>query len=285
MDSVGLSPLAQELATGADHYMDVKSLTLAGMVIIIFDWLLTFEMEVSHIWQAPWNRMKVLYILSRYMPFIDVTAATLFMSGGVLPVETCEKIYQCAGVMFCIGDAIADLIFTLRTWVVWGKSKSLGTGLAAFYVVIWVVAIPTPFVLYLRTIVYAPSPAPHILGCLSQSVGLLFSVSFAGSMLFNLVMLLLMIIRAISWYRLGAKSDLTRMIYRDGIIYYVYTFIFSTLNFLVILKFPKDYTDLLFTMDRVLHSVLSCRVVLHIRQQRQLEVMEVEPPNGLWLPK
>lgn len=36
-----------------------------------FDWLLTLEMEISLVWTSRWNVTKVLYFLTRYLPFID----------------------------------------------------------------------------------------------------------------------------------------------------------------------------------------------------------------------
>ncbi|KAF9444975.1 hypothetical protein P691DRAFT_676580, partial [Macrolepiota fuliginosa MF-IS2] len=43
----------------------------------VFDWLLTFEMEISFIWRALWTLMKGLYLLERYSPFVDVVFGTL----------------------------------------------------------------------------------------------------------------------------------------------------------------------------------------------------------------
>ncbi|KAF9439847.1 hypothetical protein P691DRAFT_689476 [Macrolepiota fuliginosa MF-IS2] len=44
-------------------------------ILQILDWLLTLRMEVSLIWKAPWTLMKGLYLVNRYMPFVDVTIA------------------------------------------------------------------------------------------------------------------------------------------------------------------------------------------------------------------
>jgi len=34
------------------------------------DWLATLPREVEHIWRASWNWSKVLYLLTRYIPFV-----------------------------------------------------------------------------------------------------------------------------------------------------------------------------------------------------------------------
>lgn len=35
-----------------------------------------FDQEVSLIWGSQWTLVKVLYLLSRYMPFVDVTVVS-----------------------------------------------------------------------------------------------------------------------------------------------------------------------------------------------------------------
>ena len=37
-----------------------------------YDYCLTFTREVSLVWDARWNYMKVLFLFTRYQPFVDV---------------------------------------------------------------------------------------------------------------------------------------------------------------------------------------------------------------------
>ncbi|KAF9444973.1 hypothetical protein P691DRAFT_762926 [Macrolepiota fuliginosa MF-IS2] len=262
METSIIAGVIQELITGVQVVGYIRGATVAGFTVMILDWLLTFEMEVPFIWQAPWTTMKVLYLLERYVPFIDVTLAVFFLFADGLPVEICGILYRCVAWMFFCRIAIANLVFTLRTWIVWEKHPRVGLGLLIFYISTWVV-VAVPFGLYLQTVTFIDVTVPHLLGCAKQSPSTIFSISFAASMVYNTV------IRAVSVFRSGANSSLMRVIYRDGILYYIYMFIISFLNFLVIFKLSNEYVDLLLTMERVLQSVLACRVVLHIRQEGQ----------------
>lgn len=38
----------------------------------LYDWLLVLPQEVKYIWGTPWNWTKVLYLLTRYIPFASV---------------------------------------------------------------------------------------------------------------------------------------------------------------------------------------------------------------------
>ncbi|KAF5327784.1 hypothetical protein D9619_004753 [Psilocybe cf. subviscida] len=44
---------------------------LAACVLFLWDYFLTFDLEVQHIWKAKWNVIKVVYLLQRYLPFFD----------------------------------------------------------------------------------------------------------------------------------------------------------------------------------------------------------------------
>ncbi|KAF9441300.1 hypothetical protein P691DRAFT_766460 [Macrolepiota fuliginosa MF-IS2] len=229
----------------------------------VLEWLLTFEMEVSFIWPAPWTTMKVLYLLGRYMPFIDVTLAVFFMFSDGLSVETCGVLYQCVAWMFFCGVAIASLIFTLRTWAVFGGWPRVGLGLLIFYISTWIVAA-VPFGLYLQTVTcgYPKVAYPMFADNLFVVIDV-HGIYWSNAALDSYP-------RSVSLS--GTNSNLVRVVYHDGILYYIYMFIISLLNFLVVFKFSNEHVDLLLTMERVLQSVLACRVVLHIRQEAQKTV-------------
>ena len=39
----------------------------------VYDYILTFNMEKTLMWNAPWSVAKVLFFLTRYMVFSDIT--------------------------------------------------------------------------------------------------------------------------------------------------------------------------------------------------------------------
>ena len=38
----------------------------------LYDWLLILPQEVKYVWRASWNWSKVLYLLTRYIPFATI---------------------------------------------------------------------------------------------------------------------------------------------------------------------------------------------------------------------
>jgi len=41
-------------------------------MMYLWDYLLTFGMEVDLVWKSKWNFMKGLYLFQRYLPFTDI---------------------------------------------------------------------------------------------------------------------------------------------------------------------------------------------------------------------
>ncbi|KAF9014840.1 hypothetical protein BDZ89DRAFT_962522, partial [Hymenopellis radicata] len=38
----------------------------------VYDYLLTLDQEVELVWRAKWNVTKILYLATRYLPFVDI---------------------------------------------------------------------------------------------------------------------------------------------------------------------------------------------------------------------
>ena len=45
--------------------------------MFIWDYILTFDMEVDFVWKSKWNFMKGLYLFQRYLPFTQLVLFVL----------------------------------------------------------------------------------------------------------------------------------------------------------------------------------------------------------------
>ncbi|KAF9441779.1 hypothetical protein P691DRAFT_765896 [Macrolepiota fuliginosa MF-IS2] len=239
--------MLQEVMITIERDRNIQNVAFVGTAIMVLEWLLTFEMEVTLIWKAEWNVMKGIYIASRYLPFIGVPVALIVGLGEGFSAEGCMMLYKCVTWMSGIGQVTADLIFTLRTWVVWGRTRRMGLCLVVCYIAIWVVIL-SAVGLYLRTLIHVPSPVPQLIGCLVQNSSEFVTVIYAAGTTYYAIMLVLILIPGISvWkHRASARpSGIGRVVYGDGIKYYIFIFALSLLNLIVTLKLPEEYTTLL----------------------------------------
>ncbi|PFH47304.1 hypothetical protein AMATHDRAFT_6910 [Amanita thiersii Skay4041] len=200
------------------HTRIVNNVHLAAATILALDYFLTFEIEVSLIWGSSWNWTKVLFILTRYLPFIDVPIALY---------------HQFAPGMFLSSVILAEVILTIRTWALWGKDWRLSVILPIFFCGCFV---PVFILLnvFLNSLTFTPLPIPGTVGCFVTGANPILSVCYILLMVYETGILFLMVIRGLAAYKQGGDSKLARVVYRD---------------------------------ERVLHSVLTSRVILHIREQ------------------
>ncbi|XP_006460535.1 hypothetical protein AGABI2DRAFT_117478 [Agaricus bisporus var. bisporus H97] len=60
----------QKLAKGLEVSRDFGYSNVVGSAVVYFDWLLTLDAEIRLVWNAKGSKMKVLYLLTRYLPLV-----------------------------------------------------------------------------------------------------------------------------------------------------------------------------------------------------------------------
>jgi len=251
--------------------------------MFIWDYILTFRMEVDLVWKSKWNFMKGLYLLQRYSPFIDTTWLVLYyQTGGGLTKVACRNLYYGAGATTIVGLAASDMILTLRTWAVWNRNQRLSIILPILYVLVWGSCFVI-LVICINSITFGDPPYPGSTGCflMDANQNILFFLLWVQLFVWNALVLMLMLVPAVQAYRSGGNRALTRAVYRDGVIYYLYLFVLSFINVVVVRTLPPQYQQLLLSLQRVLHSMLTSRVLLHIRAQAEDNLGSSAGPTDL----
>jgi len=243
------------------------SFDVAFCAIFSWDYILTFRLEVDLVWKSKWNFMTGLYLLQRYLPFIDTIGLVLYChTGGSLTKSVCRNVCYVNGVMSLVGVAASEMLLTLRTWAVWGRNNRLSIILPILYALFW----GSGFVIlgiFLNSVTFGDPPYPGLKGCFlthaNEDKDLVFI--WVILILWDTLMLILILVPAIRAYRSGGNSALIKVVYRDGVVYYLYLFVHSLINIAVVKSLPPQYQNLLASTHRVLHSMLASRVLLHIR--------------------
>lgn len=230
----------------------------------LFDHACTFIPEVSLIWKAPWNIPKVLYILTKYLPFFTLGVLFYYHNpSSDFSMNQCLASEKFITWMINISMCVAEMIFTIRTWAVWGRTRRMAVFLSIFSVVIW---LPVFAFMGLWVATLTPDSTlaqliPHICYCTTASS--FVPANYAFIILSYVVTLSLMSIKA---YQQGTLNKLSKLVYVDGILYYFYLFSFSIINLAIDLALPNRYQNLLSKPQQILCSILACRLVLHLRE-------------------
>ncbi|EKM81390.1 hypothetical protein AGABI1DRAFT_127395 [Agaricus bisporus var. burnettii JB137-S8] len=160
--------LIAKAADGLQTSRIINYALMASVVIVYYDWLLTFDSEVKLIWNAKGVKIKLLYLPARYLPLAH-SLPYLYYRFGSPTASECTAMYQAIGTMFVVGVTCAALVVTLRTWAVWGMMRPMTYLLFGSYTVASVLIL----VFYIVSLKYT-SPVS------AANVALLFNQGDSG---------------------------------------------------------------------------------------------------------
>ncbi|KIK01120.1 hypothetical protein K443DRAFT_678706 [Laccaria amethystina LaAM-08-1] len=246
-------------------------MTVASIVVLVYDYMLTLNSELLLVWSSRWNPVKALFLLVRYMPFIDMVFSISYLTRNGTSHTACGITFQTSAWLFVVGASVAEILLTIRTWACWDRARWLTIGLPIFFLVIWVI-VYVFLDLFLRSVVFIRPPHDaNPFGCFHAGAKPMLVACWAAMMVYDAGLLLLMGIRGFPIFVDMERGTLSKVVYRDGLIYYLFLFGLSLVNLVTLLCLPHEYMNLLTALERVMYSILTCRAILHIREQNQIE--------------
>ncbi|KAF8884841.1 hypothetical protein BD779DRAFT_1535906 [Infundibulicybe gibba] len=212
-------PPPQELA---DTQM-TSYLVAAAATLIVYDYILTIQQEVTLVWQNPWNQTSFLYIWNRYY---SLTTLAINLNYGFRIIDsdqTCYKYEMFQGFSGSVLVVTVDIILAFRVWILYEKSRKL---LWLFVVVILVELIATTILaiksISMMTTYVHLGPYFRLVGCwpTAGKVPHLFSFYYAPTIIVSFVMLLMTVYRCIFWNnQIGVP--IFNLFLRDGVFWFL----------------------------------------------------------------
>ncbi|KIJ56337.1 hypothetical protein M422DRAFT_239560 [Sphaerobolus stellatus SS14] len=105
---------------------------VSGTALLVFDYFLLLEKEVKLVWSAKWGIGKWLYVLSRYLVFLDIFAVdayNLSLPAFAKEITVCGALIRAVTFFHLLGILVAEIVLSLRTWALWDKSRVVGYSL------------------------------------------------------------------------------------------------------------------------------------------------------------
>jgi len=267
-----------------DDVILVKYFHVASVAILAYDCLMMLPDEIRYIWKAQWSWGMMLYLLTRYLAFFDASILMAFLFDTNIPAAKCATVYGAVGWFELVGITVAEVVLFMRTYAIWGQSRRILYVLILLFLII----IPCAVVMKLdiSTLDYFPSPFPRIAPCFSGGKKSILYIDYALVLGVEFVVLLLTIWIGIKQWR-EEVNPLTTVLYRDAITFSSILFASSIANVSVLAGTPSIALHLLLLEpQRVLHSVLTSRIILHLRiaSSDAQEDADTIPPMDFDLP-
>ncbi|KAJ7115328.1 hypothetical protein C8R44DRAFT_880636 [Mycena epipterygia] len=251
----------------------VKYVNVASMAILVFDYCLTFNLEVSLIWPSRMSLAKVLFFCARYTPFFDVPVGLYYILRPNVALKDCYNLNLTSTVMSVFGIAIGEAILILRTYALSGRDRKI---LVVFGTIYAVGALSTVVMvgIFLRSMTFGPPILAAIPGC-NQTGGnfILIGICFIIVLVNETALMSYTLWLGVKKYR-HSRNLFIATLYRDGIMYFIFLCFGSATNFAILVAGAGELQELLNTFLRVMHSVLSSRVLLHVRDVERKRMEE-----------
>ncbi|KAG1813718.1 hypothetical protein EV424DRAFT_1557514, partial [Suillus variegatus] len=66
---------------------------VVGLAVLVFDYCIKLEAEISLTWGRKWDFIRILFVVARYTPFVDVPVDLIY-SLGPTSSHVCLSLYQ-----------------------------------------------------------------------------------------------------------------------------------------------------------------------------------------------
>ncbi|KIL59161.1 hypothetical protein M378DRAFT_275638 [Amanita muscaria Koide BX008] len=228
------------LITGLRHGQFYMYVNVATLTVWAVDYIATLDYEIEYMWPPKFNLVSLLFLLTRYMPIADMIVTLYTEHAAHMTVPLCTLLAKLYVWLIYAGMAVAEALLTFGTKIYLSLSS------------LEVMIVPIPG----RPDVCFPKSYDQQL--------YLYWVFMIVVDAVSCVMLLMQLARA---YKTGGLTNLMRVVYQDGVIFYLVLLCFSVVNIFAIVTLPAEISSLLTAPERILHAVLAGRVILNTRHQ------------------
>ncbi|KAJ7573575.1 hypothetical protein C8J56DRAFT_982562 [Mycena floridula] len=229
---------ADSFVLSAEHQRLVTIVDVCVAAVVIYDYLLTLGDEIELMWTSKSSVTKALYLIQRYLPFIDTVI--MIMYTDFTPNRFCHLAITVSGYMYVFSIASSEVILSLRVLATWQRARKVAIGLSISFLLCFL-PVFVLMGLFLTTVKFGNSPLPG-LGCYTLDGSSILVGCWMLLMLYDAGTMVLMIVAGVSAYKTGGSTALFNAVYRDGILYYIFLFLLSLTNVLVIIVFPVNIT-------------------------------------------
>ncbi|KAG1798639.1 uncharacterized protein HD556DRAFT_196141 [Suillus plorans] len=266
----GLASRYHEAHTEYRSYPDMSSLSisdltklqtvkyvnceLGSLAIFAFDFCITFSEEVRWTWFRPWDVIRVIFVISRYLPFAGV---------GMMAYDALGVSNQCTSlegnIIHVTGIVAAEALLVIRTWAFWQKSKRLLIGILV-YVVLSIAA--SLAVLKLSSTMLIPGGTCYFEITRNDAVEYIFLAMFES------MILTLTVYKRFHDFK-NFQSGIVVTLYHDDVFYTLCILAVTLANVIAGAALPSAYSDMFDTLQVVSHSVLASRILFRLRHSNE----------------
>ncbi|KAH9478085.1 hypothetical protein JR316_0010323 [Psilocybe cubensis] len=136
-----ISPLLQELFHGLFIIDFAKCTQLSALMIVLYDYAITFEQEMSYLWKTRFNFVKVLFLLNRYYILISAIVIICLLNAAQLSTLSCVHYMLWQIWSIIVTSTLTQAILQARLYGLYSKNKKILAIMIPLYVLSIIAAV------------------------------------------------------------------------------------------------------------------------------------------------
>jgi len=265
------NPLSPQDLQSLNDIVAAKSYYLAALTFLLYDYLLTLDLEIAIVWKKRKTLVLYLYLFVRYWSLISISLVSVLYFSPSVAGETCRKLV----LFFPFGITmplmiLPALLMIIRVYAMYSKNNYL----LAFLITYLLSQTAAGLWQYSpKGFSFAPAPvnSPYLHYCIylpPKSLGSFASLYVLMELSFHTIICALTLSRAFYMqYRQNsvAKGGLIENITKNGSFYFIVIFCSALSWVVMILHAPTTLRAISSVPTSALTSVMICRINLNLR--------------------
>jgi len=270
-------PLTPDQQRVADIVQTSVICISCSLAVAAYDFLVCWKLEYFRIWKQPFNFVSILYVISRYWFFVHMGLSTWLWSGH-FTVEECSKLWRLIPATALVIELSGETILLMRTWAIWGRKS--------YILVVLLIMLATYLALMIYCTVDGLTSVPTFeerSWCIATSLpNNNISISYwCPALVFDMTVTVLMVAKVVPLLKNSPSKALLNMILREGLGYLAVLTIANGINTgLFASHFSQNAIVVPFSL--LFTSIMSCRLVLSLRDPRIKEIPSIKTPTSFW---
>jgi len=251
-----------DLYDGTHLEQTAKYMLLVGFTLLIYDHLLTLNQEINYLWRSKFGLASAIVLVNRYLVPCVLAIDICELFGGPPSLLFCQIWTGLQSYISIASYMSIHVLVAMRVHALYGGRQSIRT---ALIVGVSLSAIISIAVATLGVITVTPLliPSPH--QCVSKIPPFIWA-TYLPSILFETCLFALTLSMAVSQLKEGqCITSLYRILYRDGILYFVAVFLCTSFTLIVWAVAPPPSILLARYFSHALIVIAGSRLVLNLK--------------------
>ncbi|KZT35153.1 hypothetical protein SISSUDRAFT_197540 [Sistotremastrum suecicum HHB10207 ss-3] len=268
-----VAQLLDELITGYKDFVTLQSVFLASTSILVYDWLLTFNDELTYIWRPPWSLPQAMFVVARYGSMITAVLQLLFYDMRNVSPDGCAVVLRAQAAVAFVSIFLAESILLLKVIALFRTNRFIYYTILTIFILSVTVGI-TFIGFWSKSVVYATNIATPLFGCSVTAISPPTKDFFIFG---NFIILAVweLLISAVAVYSVwtsyqSSRTPLSEVMHRDGLHYLFFCLVASLANLILLKATTSNLSRLLEGPIAIFHCVFVCRMLLHLRSIHSL---------------